>query len=180
MTVILEEALVKTQFSTMLIRTCLSDMWSEELNVLQQLNAGLEKEAYICKCIYFSDSAQKQTCIELTCRKSSESFFGGKRLFRLKYIFHMRHLFSLRHCNFLWEGCEVWKEILQGLLLLQTGTNWFWFFVLKFLNTILKFSAKRSNVRHLLSFIFKWIFLLVSGSQKHETDDSGIKKRTCS
>lgn len=40
--------------------------------------------------------------------------------------------------------------------------------------------SKRSNVRDLLSFIFKWIFLCVSGSQKHEPDDSGIKKRTYS
>lgn len=86
----------------------------------------------------------KATCIEITCRKTSERFFGGKLLLQLKYIFHMRHLFSLRHCNFLWEGCEVWKEILQGLFLLQTGTNWFCFFVLKFLNTISIFSAKEA------------------------------------
>lgn len=104
---------------------------------------------------------------------------GGKLIFQLKYIFHMRCLFSSRHSNFLWEGWEIWRETLQSLLLLQMGTNWFWFFVQVF-EYYFEIFSKRSNVRDLLSFIFKWIFLYVSGSQKHKPDDSGIKKRTYS
>lgn len=113
--------------------------WCVKILKCRPWERGLHTQTYL-----FEWLCPKATCSELTCRKTSERFFGEKLVFQLKYIFHMRCLFSLRHSNFLWEGWEVCKETLWSLLLLQTGTSWFCFFVLKFLNTISKFSASEA------------------------------------
>lgn len=117
------------------------------------------------------------TCIfEWLCLNVTEItfFFFCEKTNKTKHLFHMRCLFFLRHSNFLWESWGVWKNYSRVFCCYNQYKLIFCccsqIFVYSF-----KIFSKRNDVRDLLSFIFKWIFLYVSGSQ--EPDDSGIKRR---
>lgn len=109
--------------------------WCVRILKCRPWERGLDIQTYL-----FEWLCPKATCIELTCRKSSERFFWWKV-----------------SISFIWGACFPWdaptfcekaekfeKRLSRVFYCYKRVQIDFIFFVLKFLNTILKFSAKEA------------------------------------
>lgn len=104
----------------------------------------------ILKCRPWERGLHMQTCIWvtlawsnwywITCRKASESFFGGKLVFQLFFLY-LECLFSLRHPNFFENSERLKSDTLESFMATNRHIFFLFVFYFKFLTTILKFSA---------------------------------------
>lgn len=95
----------------------------------------------ILKCRPWERGLHMRTCIWvtlawsnwywITCRKASESFFGGKLVFQLFFLY-LECLFSLRHPNFFENSERLKSDTLESFM--ATNRHIFFLFALFFIS----------------------------------------------